>query len=158
MAVLRLLGVLLVAAVLLVEHPILKLQYRLRYSKAAKSLGFNLGRVLSRVTDPPLVQRGFTIVSLRQGDLREVVESIRAEARTAGYVELEESRTAWHAQLHEWPGGGPPPELRFQPPPGLASLTLSAFASGEAIASSWSKRARSITVPPGHTGLCTRLT
>ena len=158
MAVLRLLGVLLVAAVLLVEHPILKLQYRLRYSKAAKSLGFNLGRVLSRVTDPPLVQRGFTIVSLRQGDLREVVESIRAEARTAGYVELEESRTAWHAQLHEWPGGGPPPELRFRPPPGLASLTLSAFASGEAIASSWSKRARSITVPPGHTGLCTRLT
>lgn len=152
MAVLRVLGGLLIGAVLLVAHPILKLQDRRRYSRVAKSLGFNLGRVHSRVTDPPLVQRGFTIVSLRPGDLRDVVESIRAEARAAGHVELQEPRAAFYAQLQEWPGG-PPLELRFWPPPGLTSLTLTAFASGQVIPSSWRQGARSVTVPPGHTGL-----
>ncbi len=159
MAVLRLLGVLLIAPVMLIAYPILKLRDRLRYSRAAKSLGFNLGRVRSRVTDGRfLVGQGFTIVSLRPGELRDVVDSISAEARAAGYVELEEPRAARRVQLQEWPGDGPPLELRFWPPPGLSGLKLTAYASGEAIASSLSKRARSVTVPPGHTGLRTRLT
>ena len=158
MTVLRWLGALLIAAVMLVEHPIHKLQDRWRYSRAAKSLGFNLGRVRSRVTDPSLVQHGFTIVSLRPGDVRDVVHSIRAEARAAGYLELEEPRAEWPVQQHQWPGGSPPLELRFWPPPGLTSLTLSAFGSGETIAPSWSKRARCVTVPSGHTGLQIRLT
>jgi len=156
--VLRWLGALLIAAVMLVEYPILKLEDRWRYTRAAKSLGFNLGRVLSRVTDSSLVQHGFTIVSLRPGDLRDVVDSIRAEARAAGYVELDEPRAAWHVQPQKRPGGSPPLELRFWPPPGLTSLTLSAFGAGEAIVSSWSRHARSVTVPPGHTGLQIRLT
>jgi hypothetical protein len=45
-----------------------------------------------------------------------------------------------------WPTPSRPPRgLRFEPPPGMPTLTLSAYASGETI--------RSETVPPGYTGL-----
>jgi hypothetical protein len=127
--VLRVLGALLVAGVMLIMHPILWLRDRRRYSRAAKRLGFNLGRVRSRVTDPPLVQRGFTMIPLRTGDLLDVVESIRAEAQAAGYVELEEPHASAYTQLNEWPGRSSPVELRFWPPPGPTSLKLTACAS-----------------------------
>jgi hypothetical protein len=156
--VLPLLGVLLFAGVMVMGHLILKCRYRWRYRRAAARLGFSLGRVRSRVTESPLVERGFTSVSLRPGDLQDVVHSIRAEALAAGYVELEEPRASWGCQLQEWPGGSPPLRLRFWPPPGLTSLTLLAYASGWAIPSSSRPRARSVTVPPGHTGLKIMLT
>jgi hypothetical protein len=140
----KMLASLLIAAVMLIAHPILKSRDRWRYSRAASRLGFDLGQVIRRVVDPPLVQRGMTIVSLRPGDWQDAVESIHAAARAAGYQEPLES-----------PGDVPPRDLWFWPSPGitgLPSFTLSAYAPGESMSPP------SVTVPPGHTGLRIRLT
>jgi hypothetical protein len=84
-AVGRLLGAVLMAVVMLIGHPILKWQDRRRYYSAAKRLGLNQGRVISKVVGAPFAQRGLTMYSLRSGDWRDVVERIRADARTVGY-------------------------------------------------------------------------
>jgi hypothetical protein len=153
----RLLGVLLIAVVMLIEHPILKWQDRRRYYSAAKRLGLNQGRVISKAVGAPFAQRGLTMYSIRPGDWRDVVERIRADARAVGYQDPpgeNPPQDPWSTPSAEiaqedllfWPTPQRPPrDLRLNPPPGMPTLTLSAYAPGEKI--------RSETVPPGHTGL-----
>ena len=143
MALVRLLGALLIAGAMLIAHPILKWRDRWRYTRAASRLGFDPGRVISKVVGPPLADPGLTIVSLRPGDWQDVVDSIRADARAAGYEEPLPP-----------PGGIPPHDQSFNPPPGITWLPrfrLSAYPPGAAIGP------RNVTVPPGHTGLRIRL-
>jgi len=103
--------------------------------------------VISKIVHDPLADRTMTIWSLRPGDWPDVVDSVRADARDAGYAERPppESPPLGLSEL-------PPRNLRFSPPPGVPHFALSAYAPGETI-----ETMRNETIPPGHTVLRLRL-